>query len=133
MRAMLPIVLNGLTGLRRKSKYRKCRECRGLSAGRQIPLAPRGFVPAELLRLLGAALKASRYSAMGTGAGSVSCSPPLRVSSRKEPMFMTRVKFAGLSAALLALAAFAVPARAVEESKSAKAYIVLVGISNYAD
>jgi carboxyl-terminal processing protease len=48
-------------------------------------------------------------------------------------MYMTRAKFAGLSAALLALAAFAVPARAVEESKSAKAYVVLVGISNYAD
>jgi C-terminal peptidase prc len=46
---------------------------------------------------------------------------------------MTRVKLTGLSAALLALAAIVVPVRAAEEAKSAKAYVVLIGISNYAD
>src|SRR6266851_5136804 len=59
--------------------------------------------------------------------------PPNRESSRKEPIYMTRVKLTVLLAALLALAAIVVPVRAAEEAKSAKAYVVLVGVSNYAD
>jgi C-terminal peptidase prc len=46
---------------------------------------------------------------------------------------MTRVKLFGLSATILALAAIVVPVRAAEEAKSAKAYVVLVGVSTYAD
>jgi C-terminal peptidase prc len=46
---------------------------------------------------------------------------------------MTRVKCTGLSAALLALAAIVVPARAAEQAQSTKAYVVLVGVSTYAD
>jgi C-terminal peptidase prc len=59
--------------------------------------------------------------------------PSFRESSRKEPIYMTRVKFMGLSASLLALAAVVIPARAAEQAQSAKAYVVLVGVSNYAD
>jgi carboxyl-terminal processing protease len=47
---------------------------------------------------------------------------------------MTRAKFTGLLAAFLALVAIAIPARAVEETaKPGKAFVVLVGVSNYAD
>ena len=52
---------------------------------------------------------------------------------------MTRVKFAGMSVVLLALATFVVPLRAADEAKTAeqakagKAFVVLVGIGNYED
>src|SRR5438270_10837284 len=61
------------------------------------------------------------------------------LANRKEPIYMTRAKFVGLSAVLLALALLVAPLRAAEEAKpsgegkSGKAFVVLVGVSNYAD
>src|SRR5579885_582606 len=51
----------------------------------------------------------------------------------KGPAFMTRAKFVGLLGVLALVLPSAVPARADQETRASKAYVVVVGIDNYGD